>query len=152
MKALNLFLIFSGLVIISNLPSLAAPPYSSESNFLSYTIHSVKRNSADDSVTVKGVVKNISGDEVNLCTKAIECSYGHGFPIKIQDPKAKKEYGPLYVDNRRIVGSNHDGEALLGPGYELKFWVKIGAPPADVKSVILVMPGSATQIDDVTIE
>jgi hypothetical protein len=101
---------------------------------------SVKRD-AGTSITVQFKYTNTGTNKVRLTTKE---SYGNanlaGLVYYI-DPKNKKKYTVMEDSTHAPVASN-SWDVKLEPGASKACWAKLPAPPADVNSITVFLPGA----------
>ncbi len=101
---------------------------------------SVKGNEGG-SITVQFKYTNTGANKAELSTKE---SYGHANLAALVyyiDPKNKKKYTVMEDSAHAPVASN-SWDVKLEPGASKACWAKLPAPPADVNSITVFLPGA----------
>lgn len=138
------FFALAALVVLSVRPA-AAQPWTTEFTGGEIVVESLKRTS-DDTVLLKGTLKNTSSQEIHAFTSHLTDS-SYYFIAKLQDLKTKKQYEQVTVNQKR-VGALVEG---IHAGGAVKVWARITAPPKDVTQVSVQFGEGAIPIDQATI-
>jgi hypothetical protein len=105
------------------------------------------RRTGGDSVTVKWRYRNATNASIKLSKggSAWRDSYQLTADAFFIDPVNKKKYLVITDDQRLPLSSKHgDWQGVsLEPGQTLNAWAKLPAPPADVETITVTLPGVA---------
>jgi|688.fasta_scaffold764453_2 hypothetical protein len=137
-----------GIVTLLLLPfSVAvAQPYTSEFSQGEIIVDSIKR-STDETVLVKGVIKNTSSKSHSWFGSELVGNFGV-IDVRLQDLKTKRQFEQVKVGDKAVGSTLRDS---LAPGEQVKFWARITAPPAETKEISIIFSGSALPIDSAKI-
>ena len=124
-------------------------------NGLDVALLSVKRAS-DNTLNVKWRYINRTDDEITLCKlgSAVNCHPANGSSwlanVYIVDNANQKKHLVVRA-NKNPMTTKVKRDTKLSPGGTYKVWAKFPAPPVEVESVSIYIPGTAP-IEDVRIE
>jgi hypothetical protein len=128
----------------SSATTASAPKADTEWDGVTVELTSVKRDEGG-SITVQFKYTNTGANKV-------DSQWPHNVIaewVYYIDPKNKKKYTVIHdSDNNSIVSPG--GNFSLAPGASKLFWAKLPAPPADVTSITVFIPG-APPLERVTI-
>ena len=131
------------LIPVSN---ATAQPYKTEFDQGEIIVESIKRTT-DDTVLVKGLIKNTSSESHSWFGSNLLRGYGV-IDVRLQDLKTKRQFEQIMIGDK-AVGSKYDGH--LKAGAEIKFWARVTAPPVDTKEVSIIFSGNALPIESAKI-
>ena len=117
------------------------------------------RRASDNTLNIQLRYINNTDEEVTLCTryakKGLPQCYDGGSSwlanIYIVDNINQKKHLIVRAGGEPMTTKVNEKLAVLSPGSSYKVWAKVPAPPADVESVSLYIPGTIP-MEDISIE